>query len=115
MRNFILLYFMFIVFGLSACTERQTPTPTKFVSNDSTLLFTFTNDSLYIDAYGSGCGIEAYRLKKVYGNENETLYEGYLTPNSIHSIRLSKDPMGSHWEYLIKFDGEEIIPINRME
>ena len=29
----------------------------------------------------------------------------------IHYIRLSKDPMGAHWDYIIKFDDEEIIPI----
>ena len=117
MRHIVFILYV-CVFGWVGCSYSQVttqPKETKFVSNDSTLLFTFVKDSLYVDTYESGCGIEAYRLKKVYGNENETLYEGYLTPNSIHSIRLSKDPMGSHWEYLIKFDGEEIIPINRME
>ena len=119
MRNFILLSFIFIVVGLSACTEGQTPTPTKFVTNDSTLLFTFVKDSLYVDTYESGCGIECYRLEIETETRSETLYKDYefvlgddgTYRPEIHFIRLSKDPMGAHWDYIIKFDDEEIIPI----
>jgi hypothetical protein len=119
MRKFILLSFIFIVAGLSACTSGQTPTPTKFVTNDSTLLFTFVKDSLYVDTYESGCGIEVYRLEIETETRSETLYKAYefvlgddgTDKTEIHYIRLSKDPMGSHWEYYIKFDDEEIIPI----
>ena len=119
MRNFILLFFIFIVVGLSACTEGQTPTPTKFVTNDSTLLFTFVKDSLYVDTYESGCGIEEYRLEVESETSSETLYKAYefvlgddgTYRPEIHFIRLSKNPIGNHWEYFIKFDNEEIIPI----
>ena len=119
MRNFILLSFIFIVARLSACTDGQTPTPTKFVTNDSTLLFTFVKDSLYVDTYESGCGIECYRLEIETGTRSETLYKAYefvlgddgTYRPEIHFIRLSKDPMGAHWDYIIKFDDEEIIPI----
>lgn len=119
MRNFILLSFIFIVVGLSACTEGQTPTPTKFVTNDSTLLFTFVKDSLYVDTYESGCGIECYRLEIETETRSETLYKAYefvldddgIDVPEIHHIRLSKNPIGNHWEYFIKFDGEETIPI----
>ena len=119
MRNFILLSFIFIVVGLSACTDRQTPTPTKFITNDSTLLFTFVKDSLYVDTYESGCGIECYRLEIETETRSETLYKAYefvlgddgTYRPEIHFIRLSKDPMGAHWDYIIKFDDEEIIPI----
>jgi hypothetical protein len=121
MRNFILLSFIFIVVGLSACSKGQTPTPTKFITNDSTLLFTFVKDSLYVDTYESGCGIEEYRLEVEIETSSETLYKAYefvLGDNGtyrqeIHFIRLSKNPMGAHWEYYIKFDDEEIIPINK--
>lgn len=119
MRNFILLFFIFMVVGLSACADGQTPTPTKFITNDSTLLFTFVKDSLYVDTYESGCGIEQYRLEKEFSDGNETIYKAYLSvlgentneKIEIHYIMLSKDPMGAHWDYIIKFDDEKIIPI----
>lgn len=123
MRKFILLFFIFIVAGLSACADGQTPTPTKFITNDSTLLFTFVKDSLYVDTYESGCGIEEYRLEieaeTRSETRSETLYKAYkfvldddgTDRLEIHYIRLSKHPMGAHWDYIIKFDDEEIIPI----
>ena len=119
MRNFILLSFIFIVVGLSACTKGQTPTPTKFITNDSTLLFTFVKDSLYVDTYESGCGIEEYRLEVETETSSETLYKAYefvlgddgTDRPEIHFIKLSKSPIGNHWEYFIKFDDEETIPI----
>ena len=119
MRNFILLSFIFMAVGLSACADGQTPTPTKFITNDSTLLFTFVKDSLYVDTYESGCGIECYRLEIKTEKRSETLYKAYkfvldddgTDRPEIHYIRLSKYPMGAHWEYYIKFDDEEIIPI----
>ena len=119
MRNFILLSFIFMVVGLSACADGQTPTPTKFITNDSTLLFTFVKDSLYVDTYESGCGIEQYRLEKEFSDGNETIYKAYLSvlgentdeKIEIHYIMLSKDPMGAHWDYIIKFDDEEKIPV----
>lgn len=119
MRKFILLFFIFIVAGLSACADGQTPTPTKFITNDSTLLFTFVKDSLYVDTYESGCGIEEYRLEIEAETRSETLYKAYkfvldddgTDRIEIHYIRLSKHPMGAHWDYIIKFDDEEIIPI----
>ena len=118
MRNFILFSFIFIVIGLPACTERQAPTPTKFVTNDSTLLFTFVKDSLYVDTYESGCGIEQYRLEKEFSDGNETIYKAYLSvlgentdeKIELHGVMLSK-AFGAHWEYYIKFDDEEKIPI----
>ena len=119
MRNFILLSFIFMVVGLSACADGQTLTPTKFITNDSTLLFTFVKDSLYVDTYESGCGIEEYRLEIETETLSETLYKAYkfvldddgTDRLEIHYIRLSKHPMGAHWDYIIKFDDEEIIPI----
>jgi hypothetical protein len=119
MRKFILLSFIFIVVGLSACSNEQTPILTKFITNDSTLLFTFVKDSLYVDTYESGCGIECYRLEIETETRSETLYKAYefildydgTDRQEIHYIRLSKDPMGAHWDYIIKFDDEEKIPI----
>ena len=119
MRKFILLSFIFIVIGLPACSDEQTPIPTKFITNDSTLLFTFVKDSLYVDTYESGCGIECYRLEIKTETRSETLYKAYgfvldddgTYRQETHFIRLSKDPMGAHWDYIIKFDDEEKIPV----
>ena len=118
MRNFILISFIFMVVGLSACADGQTPTPTKFITNDSTLLFTFVKDSLYVDTYESGCGIEQYRLEKEFSDGNKTIYKAYkfvLDENTdekieLHRVMLSK-AFGAHWEYYIKFDDEEKIPV----
>lgn len=119
MRNFILFSFILIAVGFSACSEGKTPTPTKFLTEDSSLLFTFVGDSLYVDTYESGCGIECYRLEIETETRSETLYKAYefvlgddgIDRPEIHHIRLSKNPIGNHWEYFIKFDNEEIIPI----
>lgn len=108
-----------MVVGLSACADGQTPTQTKFITNDSTLLFTFVKDSLYVDTYESGCGIEEYRLEIETETLSETLYKAYkfaldddgTDRPEIHYIRLSKYPIGAHWEYYIKFDDEEKIPV----
>ena len=118
MRNFILIAFIFMVVGLSACADGQTPTPTKFITNDSTLLFTFVKDSLYVDTYESGCGIEQYRLEKEFSDGNKTIYKAYLSvlgentdeKIELHRVMLSK-AFGAHWEYYIKFDDEEKIPV----
>ena len=119
MRNLILFSFILIAVGFSACSEGKTPTPTKFLTEDSSLLFTFVGDSLYVDTYESGCGIEYYRLEIETQTRSETLYKAYefvlgddgIDRPEIHYIRLSKNPIGNHWEYFIKFDNEEIIPI----
>ena len=119
MRNLILFSFILIAVGFSACSEGKTPTPTKFLTEDSSLLFTFVGDSLYVDTYESGCGIEGYRLEVEIETNSETLYKAYefvlgddgIDRPEIHYIRLSKNPIGNHWEYFIKFDNEEIIPI----
>jgi hypothetical protein len=119
MRNFVLFSLILIAVGLSACADGQTFTPTKFITNDSTLLFTFVKDSLYVDTYESGCGIECYRLEIETETRSETLYKAYefvlgddgTNRQEIHYIRLSKDPMGAHWDYIIKFDDKEKIPI----
>lgn len=110
-----------MVVGLSACADGQTPTPTKFITNDSTLLFTFVKDSLYVDTYESGCGIEQYRLEKEFSDGNETIYKAYLSvlgentdeKIELHGVMLSK-AFGAHWEYYIKFDDESVIPIKKI-
>lgn len=42
----------------------------EYILSDKSEIFTFTNDSLYIDCYNSGCGIDAYKLSKSNQKEN---------------------------------------------
>lgn len=120
MRKLLILSFILLVSACS-CNGKQKQL-SKYVSEDSTLVFTFMNDSLYVDTYKSGCGIEQYRLEEEFSNNNETIYKAYLcvldeSTNEkieLHGIRLFKDPMGAHWNYYIKFDDEGMIPIMKI-
>ena len=118
MRKLLILSFILLVSACS-CNGKQKQL-LKYVSEDSTLVFTFMNDSLYVDTYKSGCGIEQYRLEEEFTKNDETIYKAYLSvlgeneKIELHYIRLSKDPIGNHWDYIIKFDDEEIIPIMKI-
>jgi hypothetical protein len=51
---------------------------TKTIDGLIKVTYTFTNDSLYIDVYPSGCGISAMSLKQTSDNDYdavETLYD----------------------------------------
>ncbi len=51
---------------------------TKSIDGLIKVTYTFTNDSLYIDVYPSGCGISAMSLKQTSDNDYEaveTLYD----------------------------------------
>ena len=117
MKKLLILSFILLVSACS-CDGKQKQL-SKYISEDSTLVFTFVNDSLYVDTYESGCGIEQYRLEVETETRSETIYKAYefvldnggTDRQEIHYIRLSKDPMGAHWEYRIKFDDEGMIPI----
>ena len=118
-KRFLLACILAFLAVLMACSGEVNKETKKYLSTDSTLLFTFVGDSLYVDTYESGCGIECYRLEIETETRSETLYKAYefvldddgTDIPEIHFIRLSKDPMGAHWDYIIKFDDEEIIPI----
>ena len=117
MKKLLILFSIFLV-SVCSCADKQKQL-SKYVSEDSTLVFTFVNDSLYVDTYESGCGIEQYRLEKEFSDGNETIYKAYefvldddgTHRQETHFIWLSKDPMGAHWDYIIKFDDEEKIPV----
>lgn len=140
MRNFILLSFIFMVVGLSACFDGQTPShTTKYLSVngdgmvDSSLIFTFDGDSiLYVDDYKSGCGLESYSIEVEHKDEHETLYKANkfvlecdeTDSVRIHHIKLFKLSI-NHWvDTYILFIGDsvfssspykELIPIIRIE
>ena len=117
MKKLLILSFILLVSACSWADKQEQLS--KYVSEDSTLVFTFVNDSLYVDTYESGCGIEQYRLEEEFSSNNEIIYKAYLCALDentnekieLHSIRFSKDPMGTHWDYTIKFDDEDMIPI----
>lgn len=41
----------------------------KYISLDREYIFTFSNDSLYVDMAGSGCGVSVYKLHRCKGND----------------------------------------------
>ena len=50
----------------------------KWVADGNELMFTFSNDSLYVDMAVSGCGISAYKLvKKRITLANNIEYDAY--------------------------------------
>ena len=119
MKKLLFLSFILLVSACS-CANKQKQL-SKYISKDSTLVFTFVNDSLYVDTYESGCGIEQYRLDEVSSNNDGIVYKAYLhvldenanEKIELHSIMLCK-PFGAHWEYHIKFDDEDMIPIMKI-
>lgn len=116
----LLILFSILLVSVCSCADKQKQL-SKYVSEDSTLVFTFVNDSLYVDTYESGCGIEQYRLEKEFSDGNETIYKAYLSvlgentdeKIELHGVMLSK-AFGAHWEYYIKFDDESVIPIKKI-
>ncbi len=119
MKKLLILSFILLVSAYS-CASKQKQL-SEYISEDSTLVFTFVNDSLYVDTYESGCGIEQYRLEEEFSDNNETIYKAYLCvldenaneKIELHSIMFSKNNSinAAHWEYHIKFDNESMIPI----
>lgn len=116
----LLILFSILLVSVCSCADKQKQL-SKYVSEDSTLVFTFVNDSLYVDTYESGCGIEQYRLEKEFSDGNETIYKAYLSvlcentdeKIELHGVMFSK-AFGTHWEYYIKFDDESVIPIKKI-
>ena len=116
----LLILFSILLVSVCSCADKQKQL-SQYVSEDSTLVFTFVNDSLYVDTYESGCGIEQYRLEKEFSDGNETIYKAYLSvlgentdeKIELHGVMLSK-AFGAHWEYYIKFDDESVIPIKKI-
>ena len=106
-----ILCLMVFLATLMACTKSSGNVHGKFISNDSTLVFTFVDDTLFVDTYESGCGINAYDLE-VYlkASNGEILYKGH-EGKSISMIRLSPNPFEGHCSYWIKFDDDKPIPI----
>jgi len=82
------IYVIAFLFVSVFCNAANNVTPNgKYVTEDFNtksidgmikVTYTFTNDSLYIDAYPSGCGITAMKLEVDSNNEykaTETLYD----------------------------------------
>jgi hypothetical protein len=122
MKKLLILSFILLVSACS-CANKQKQL-SKYISKDSTLVFTFVNDSLYVDTYESGCGMEQYRLEEVSSNNDETIYKAYLCvldenineKIELHRIMLCKNNSinAAHWECYIKFDDEDMIPIMKI-
>lgn len=122
-KRFLLACILAFPAVLMACSGEVNKETTKYLSTDSTLLFTFVGDSLYIDTADSGCGLEVYHLEVVASNNKGTdiVYKGVEwvlddigEHEETHTIRLSKYEFGGHWCYLIKFDNDKPIETFRV-
>lgn len=109
MNKLLILLSIILVSACSHCSG-QRPSSTKYITRDSTLVFTFEGDTLYVDTYESGCGLETYYLTDMKIKDGETLYKGYYEDEP-HDICLYGNVSGGHWEYFIKFDNESVIPL----
>lgn len=109
MKKIAFLLFIILVSACSHCSEQKSFS-TKYITRDSTLVFTFEDDRLYVDTYESGCGLETYCLTDIKSKDGETLYKGYYE-DELHDICLYGNVSGGHWEYFIKFDDDDPIPI----
>ena len=89
----------------------------KFISIDNEYVYTFCNDSLYIDTYDSGCGCAAYKLdfkEKLDGNRllyvaemNNVIYEEDKIKTTLIIRKLSID---KHFEVTFgHYDKDTII------
>jgi hypothetical protein len=123
MKKFVLVCMVVFSPIMMACGGVVNKKVTKYLSTDSTLLFTFVGDSLYIDTADSGCGLEVYHLDVITSNSKGTdiVYKGVEwvlddigEHEETHTIRLSKYEFGGHWFYLIKFDNDKPIETFRV-
>jgi len=51
----------------------------KYISQSGELMFTFVNDSLYVDVFPSGCGISCFKLIKKKSLRRQVTYNAYET------------------------------------
>lgn len=92
-----LLAIIFVSLALCACNGKGNARQVeKYVSQDSSMLYTFIgNDSLYIDMYGSGCGVSAYKLEREQDSfyYHEERYDPLLDEVLVDSGKLYVKPI----------------------
>ena len=126
-----LIYIITCVFclflgSLTSCDNRHGGLYQAYITNDSTISFLFVHDSLYIDTIGDYCNTPYYFKDKnvigsyciddsVCGGNGEMIY---IVRKSKHFdatyIRISQDPLGNHWNYLIKVGDNNIINVSKV-
>ena len=120
LKRFLFACIMAFPAVLMACSDGMGKPTDTFITKDSTLIFTFVGDSLYVDTYESGCGIEEYKLELKATNNKVWYYDaftyvmnedGETNHLQTYEVTLYQNPMGAHYEYIIQFDNEEKIPL----
>ena len=67
----------FMVFGLN--TSHAISLNGKYISQSGELMFTFVNDSLYVDMWPSGCGISCFKLIKKKSTKSKVSFNAFET------------------------------------
>ena len=75
MKRLLISIALFIAASVCYSSNPKLPKGT-YITLDREIMYTFVNDSLYIDKADSGCGM--YALKLVYDEENDS-YKGEQT------------------------------------
>ena len=125
-----LIYIITCVFclflgSLTSCNNHHGGLQQAYITNDSTMSFLFVCDSIYIDTIGSYCNIPYYfkdnNVIGSYGIKDSLHINGevvYVTQKAgcidTSYIRISQDPIGNHWNYLIKFGDSNIINVSKV-
>lgn len=122
-----IIAFNFCLFlgSLTSCSNHHGELHQAYITNDSTISFLFVHDSLYIDTIGNYCNTPYYFKDKnvigsyciddsVFGENGEVIY---IVRKSKHFdatyVRVSPDPLGNHWNYLIKVGNNDIINVSK--
>lgn len=97
-----------------------------YMTHDSTFIFTFDYNSLYIDTIGDYIGMGLYYFNNddtngLYIIEDKTEVNGEviytLTKYETHDtmvIGLKPNLRGNHWSYLLRIDDNEPVNVNKV-
>lgn len=112
MKKFLFTILTLSIFVLASCAPTSAKgETTKYVTIDSTLVFVFQDDTLFVDTYESGCGIEYYKLSKRTEDNGEVVFDARCNDGAKTTIRLMPNHLSSHYDFWIKFGNDRRIPI----
>ena len=117
MKKFLFTILTLSILVLVSCAPTSAKSePTKYVTIDSSLVFIFQDDTLFVDTYESGCGIEYYTLKlQCETSEGEIVYDAYRNDGTKTIIRLLPNLLSNHYDYWLKIGDEGVIPIVKIK
>lgn len=105
----VLLVMFFMVFGLNA--SHAINLNGKYISQSGELMFTFVNDSLYVDMWPSGCGISCYKLRTLSNHRRIVTFSAYETyfdgeTETYRQVLIRVENLDKN-RYLIEYSGKD--------